>query len=113
MNSSIKVVILPEVVDYFLELASILYDKGYFGFEENAIKYARDLFKDISDNLPKMHKRIPPKYFEKYGKGMHYAIYKRNKNTSWYVFFSIYHVNNETTYLVRYVSNNHMIAKYL
>jgi hypothetical protein len=35
-----KVVILPEVIDYFLELSSILYDKGYLGFEEDAIQYA-------------------------------------------------------------------------
>jgi hypothetical protein len=33
-----KVVILPEVVDYFLELASVLYVKGYFGFEETAVR---------------------------------------------------------------------------
>ena len=26
-----KIVILPEVVDYLLELSDILYDKGYFG----------------------------------------------------------------------------------
>lgn len=32
-----KIVILPEVVDYLLELSDILYDKGYFGFEEAAI----------------------------------------------------------------------------
>lgn len=33
-----KVVILPEVVDYLLELSDILYDKGSFGFEETAIR---------------------------------------------------------------------------
>lgn len=108
-----KVIILPEVIDYFLELASIFYEKGYFGFEENAIQYTRELFEDIRDNLPNKHKKVAPRYFDKYGKGMHYAIFKRNKNTSWYVFFNIYHTKEETAYFVRYVSNNHMIAKYL
>ncbi len=42
-----KVVILPEVVDYFLELADTLYDQGYFGFEETAVTYARELFGEI------------------------------------------------------------------
>ena len=41
------VLFLPEVIDYFLNLADILYEKGYFGFEENAIKYARELFIEI------------------------------------------------------------------
>ena len=44
---------------------------------------------------------------------MHYAVFKRNKNTSWYAFFNIYHRPNETVYLVRYVNNNHMIAQHL
>jgi hypothetical protein len=108
-----KVVILPEVVDYFLELADTLYDKGYFGFEETAIKYAIKLFEEIRDNLPIMHKKEAPVHFDKYGKEMYYAIFKRNKNTSWYVFFNIYHTKDEIVYFVRYVSNNHMIAKFL
>ena len=53
-----KVVILPEVVDYFLDIASALYNKGYLGFEEAAIQYATDLFEDIKNNLPgKRHRR--------------------------------------------------------
>ena len=39
-----RVIILPEVVDYFLELADILYKKGYLGFEDTAIQYAKELF---------------------------------------------------------------------
>ena len=44
---------------------------------------------------------------------MYYAVFKRNKNTSWYAFFNIYHRPKETVYLVRYVNNNHMIAQHL
>jgi len=108
-----RVIIHPKVVDYFLELASIFYDKGYFGLRENAIKYSIELFEDIRDNLPNKHSRIAPKYFDKHGDGMFYAVFKRNKNTSWYVFFNICQVNEETLYFVRYVNNNHIIAQYL
>ena len=39
-----RVIILPEVIDDFLDLASILYEKAYFGFEEEAMQYVRGLF---------------------------------------------------------------------
>ena len=109
----IKIVMLPEVVDYFLELASILYDKRYLGFEETAIQYATGLFDDIRFNLPNKHKKLAPAYFERYGKGMFYAIFKRNKNTSWYVFFNVYNNRGEIVYFVRHVSNNHVVARHL
>jgi hypothetical protein len=38
-----KVLFLPEVRDYFKELAKILYEKDYFVFEEDAIEYAKYL----------------------------------------------------------------------
>jgi hypothetical protein len=34
-----RVLFLPEIRDYFRELAEILYEKNYFGFEETAIQY--------------------------------------------------------------------------
>jgi hypothetical protein len=43
----IKVLFLPEVVDQFLELAEVLYNKGYLGFRETAIEYSEQLFKEI------------------------------------------------------------------
>ena len=42
-----RVLFLPEVVNQFLELAEILYQKGYLGFKEVAIDYSEQLFKDI------------------------------------------------------------------
>ena len=108
-----KVTFLPDVIDYFLNLADILYDKGYFGFEENSIKYARELFEEIEKELPYKQKKEAPKHFNKYGKGMHYAVFKRNKNTSWYVFFNVFSYDGEVTYFVRYVSNNHMTSQFL
>ncbi|GHU89281.1 hypothetical protein FACS1894155_05930 [Bacteroidia bacterium] len=100
-----KILFLPEVMDYFLELADILYEKNYFGFENSALEYAEDLFEDISENLPNKHRKLAPNYFDRYGENMNYSAFKRNKNTSWYVFFNIYFENGETVYFVRYISN--------
>ena len=86
------VLFLPEVIDNFLNLADILYEKGYFGFEENAIRYARELFIEIEKELPFKQKREAPKYFQKYGDGMYYSVFKRNKNTSWYAFFNLFRI---------------------
>ena len=38
---------LPEIQEYFDELEIILYEKGYFSFEEDAKQYADDLFFDV------------------------------------------------------------------
>jgi hypothetical protein len=108
-----KVLFLPEVRSYFEELSIILYQKEYFGFFESALQYADELFSEIEYSLPNRPKKIAPKYFEKYGKGLFYATFKRNKNTSWYVFFNTYYTKEETVFFVRYVSNNHVIAQYL
>jgi hypothetical protein len=108
-----RVLFLPEIRDYFRELAEILYKNGYFGFEETAILYAEDLFNSIADTLPARVKKTAPTYFDRYGKGMFYAVFQKNKHTQWYVFFNIYTDNGETIYLVRYISNNHVIAQFL
>jgi hypothetical protein len=76
-----KVLFLPEVRDYFRELSQLLYEKNYFGFEEAAIRYATDLFNDIADTLPAKVKKNAPAYFDRYGKGMFYAVFKKNKRT--------------------------------
>jgi hypothetical protein len=108
-----RVLFLPEIRDYFRELAEILYEKGYFGFEEAAIQYAEDLFNNIADTLPTKVKKTAPTYFNRYGKDMFYAVYQKNKRTQWYVFFNIYADKGEMVYLVRYISNNHVIAQFL
>ncbi len=108
-----RVVALPEVRKYLRELSQVLYEKDYFGFEESAIKYVEDLFSDIETSLHQRQKRQAPSYFNKYGKGMQYATFKKNKNTHWYVFFTKYKKNDELIYLVRYISNNHVDSHHL
>ena len=107
------VIILPEVLEYFEELAEILYEKEYFGFEETALSYVIELYDNIIANLPhKLHK-VAPKHFDKYGKGMKYAVFRKNRQTGWYVFFKTYRKNDEIIYVVRYIANNHIIAQHL
>ena len=109
-----KVLTLPEVRLYLKEVSLILYKKEYFGFEETAIKYVEDLFEDIKTTLPARHKMLAPAYFDKYGENMYYSIFRKNKTTQWYVFFTIYKDNeDEIIYLVRFISNNHLIAHYI
>ena len=108
-----KVLFLPEVEDYLYELIDILYKKEYFGFKESAVKYVTDLENDIKTNLPNKVKRPAPQFFNRYGKRLLYATFQKNKSTQWYVFFNIYENKEEYIYLVRYISNNHVIAQYL
>ena len=109
-----KVLALPEVRQYLKEVAQVLYRKDYFGFEGSAVKYVEDLFNDIKTTLPARQKKVAPPCFNRYGSRMYYSIFKKNKYTKWYVFFSVYRtVDGELIYLVRYISNNHLIAHQL
>jgi hypothetical protein len=83
-----SVLFLPEVRKYIDELEIILYEKGYFIYEDTAHKYVDDLIFDIKKNLPNTQHRPAPKHYEKYGKELYYAIFKKNRRTQWYTFFS-------------------------
>jgi len=108
-----KVVAIPEVVEYLESLIPILHEKGYFGFRETAKKYVDELYNDIENTLPDRLSKPAPEYFDKYGTGMEYASFKKNKRTTWYVFFEIYEISGEIIYLVRYIANNHTVLQYL
>ena len=107
-----NILISPEVYNYLDELVTTLYEKGYFGFEEFAINYVDELLDDIQTNLSARVNKPAPEYFEKYGKNMKYAAFKKNRQTTWYVFFETYKKHDKITYLVRYISNNHVISQY-
>jgi hypothetical protein len=108
-----KVLFLPEVESYLFELTEILYEKEYFGFKDNAVKYVRELEDDIRTNLTAKRKHPAPPFFNRYGKKMLYSVFQKNKATQWYVFFNVYQEFGETILLVRFISNNHMIAQFL
>ena len=108
-----KVIFIPEVRLYLQELVHILYYNNYFGTEESSAKYVRELWSDIATHLPAMPKKEAPPTFYRFGTGMSYASFRKSKQTRWYVFFTEYEVENEIVYLIRYITNNHVIAQYL
>jgi len=108
-----KVLVLPKVRQYLYELSYILYQKDYFSFLDTSEEYVEELFEDIKTTLPYRKKQFAPPYFDKYGKNMYYSAFRKNKRTQWYVFFNIYEKGGELIYLVKYISNNHVIAQYL
>ena len=108
-----KVLAKPEVVAYLDNLVDILFEKQYFSYVEDALDYVDELRHDIKTTLhTKLHKPAP-KQFDIYGKNMEYAVFKKNKHTVWYVFFTTHWENGEKIYLVRNIANNHVIAQYL
>ena len=104
---------IPEMRDYLEELVIVLYQKEYFGWLDTSQKYVDDLFLDIKTNLPTRRHVPAPPYFDKYGKDMYYAAFRKSKRTIWFVFFSKYQQNDGVFFLVRYIANNHVIAQYL
>lgn len=108
-----KVLFLPEIRQYFQELQETLFEKEYFSYEKSAIQYVRELILDIEKTLPLRTNKEAPPYFKKYGKKMRYAMFRKSKTTQWYVFFNVYQEKGESIYVVRYISNNHLIDKYL
>ncbi|MCL2414874.1 MAG: hypothetical protein FWC94_06450 [Bacteroidales bacterium] len=108
-----RVIVLPEVRQYFKNLVPILYDLEYFSYLESSQKYVDELLDDIITNLPKHIHKPASAHFDRYGKNMDYAVFSKNKRTSWYVFFNSYEFENDVVYLIRYVGNNHTVAQYL
>ena len=108
-----KVVMLPEARAYLKGLAQVLYEKEYFGLEEAAHRYADELFAEIKAKLPSRLHKPAPKHFARYGRGLYYAVFKKNRHTQYYAFFSKYNDGGETVYQVRHIANNHTAAHYL
>lgn len=112
---SIIVKALPEVRLYLSELIKILFEKDYFSFEDDAIDYVTDLISSIEKDLPLKVRKKAPKYFHRYGKDLYYSSFRKNRETTWYVFYTIYYdkeIKTET-FLIRFISNNHVIANYI
>jgi hypothetical protein len=48
-----------------------------------------------------------------YGKDLYYATFNTSNRTSWYAFFTKHCQNEEIIYLVRYISNQHVVGQFL
>lgn len=108
-----KIEFQPGVLEYFNELTTLLYEEGYFGFRESAVRYVDTLLADIRANLPFKLKKSAPPYFDRFGKNLLYASFRKSKGTQWYVFFNVYERRGEAVFLIRYIGNNHVLAQYL
>ena len=116
-----NVFFLSDVSEYIDSLIPFLYEMGYFRSKETSRKYFKELIDDIEKRLPyRQHNPAPP-YFRKFLKNkehaefLYYAVFKKNRNTSWYAFFTTYE-DEETgndIYLVCYIGNNHTVAQHL
>ena len=95
------------------DLSALLYEGGYFSFEETSRRYVGELYNEIVATLPQRSHRSAPKYFDRYGKNLEYAVFKKSRHTSWYAFFRVYWKNGEEIYQVRHIANNHTIAHHL
>jgi len=45
-------------------------------------------------------------------KRLYYAVFKKSRRTSWYVFFRMFSENGELIYKVIHITNNQVDAKY-
>ena len=108
-----NVIFLPKVLEYLDDLVFILFEKQYFSYLETSIRYIDDLVDDIKNTLPMKLRKPAPPYFNKYGEGMYYAVFTKNRRTSWYAFFRIYEQESKRIYQVRYIANNHTVAQHL
>jgi hypothetical protein len=98
-----------EVEEYLSQLIDILHNEEYFGFKESAYLYVDGLIDDIEYGIQNKPSKPAPSHFNRYGKHMLYAIFKKNNNTQWYVFFH----HEDDIYYVRYIGNNHTCAQYI
>lgn len=104
-----KVLFHKAVEDYLFELIETLYQEEYFGFYESAMEYAAWLKSNIEASIHRYPKKPAPPYFSKYKEGLFYVSYKKNANTTWYVFFTY----DSTAYYIYYIGNNHTCSQYL
>jgi len=105
----ITVFYAPEVSEYLNNLIDILYENDYFGHRESAKKYVIDLRNEIELSLPVLTPRLPRYRRKVYGKHTKFVIIRKNRHTSYYIFF----LQKANKYIVTYIGNNHTDAKYL
>ena len=76
-----KVLATNEVIDYWENLITILFEKEYFGSEEFAQRYVDELLIEIKTKLSYRISKPAPKRFDKYGEKLRYASFKKSKRT--------------------------------
>jgi len=107
----VKVIYTPTAISYLNDLVDILYNKGYFSFEQSAVTYVVTLVNDMQATIHLRQKHRAPDSFTRYGNDLWYVSYPKNKRTTWYFFFTYHHV--EDIFFIRYITNNHVAGHLL
>ncbi len=89
--------------DYFDTLIKVLLNENYFSFEEGALAYVADIRSFIEKKIDIAVKRPASNFYKKYDNDLQYITYKRNKQTTWYIFFR----QKDNRYLIKLITNNH------
>jgi plasmid stabilization system protein ParE len=105
----ITVIYAPKVSEYLNNLIDILYENDYFSYRDSAEEYVIDLLDKIRLSLPTFTHRLPRYRRKVYGKHTKYITIRKNKHTSYYIFF----LQKADKYIVTYIGNNHTDAQYL
>ena len=105
----IAIVYSTEALQYLDELILVLLKKEYFSFEDTSIDYVRDIKYFIRTKITTAPKKKAPEVFNKISAGLKYITYKRNKNTTWFIFF----IQKDNRYLIEHITNNHVVAKHM
>ena len=103
-----RIVLSPEFVDELEELFDILVERGYFSYDEYALKYIDDIESFIQSSIYTYPKRRVPSLLASYGHNLMYISYKRNARTTWYILFE----ESETAFFIRHITNNHVSGQY-
>lgn len=104
-----RVIYSHQVTKDLTLLIETLYNGNYFSYKESAIEYVEELVYEIDTTLFTKLKKKAPAYFSRYGNNLWYAAFKKNKHTTWYVFFN----QEKDLFYIRYIGNNHVCSQYL
>lgn len=91
------------------EIVHELVEKGYFGEEDYAVNYIREIVMYFQWNMNSLIPREAPSFFQKYtihNKPLQYVTFRKSARTTWYAFYE----ENDTTKTIVYVANNHLIG---
>ena len=105
----ITILYAPKISEYLNNLIDILYKNGYFSYRDSAKEYVIDLRNKIELSLPVLTPRLPRYRRKIYGKHTKYITIRKNRHTSYYIFF----LQKANEYIVTYIGNNHTDAQYL
>lgn len=111
MEYNIK--ILPEAIDFFESLPTVLQENGYKNDYAHALSYVDEIIDFIYNISNAIHYNIPNNmyhHFERYGMNLQYSFFKRKgSKTTWYIFFE----QRNNIILVKHISNNWIEGQYL